>query len=517
MQLAGTIIDGKFELLDEIGSGGFATVYRAKQLRIERNVALKLLHPASIDDNILKRFEREARILQGFQTKFIPTIYGYGVWENRPYMALELVSGVSLADVIRRDKRMSLERLKPIVTAVAEGLAYAHSQGVVHRDLSPSNIILVNQQGMPDARIIDFGLATFTEFDLRNCQKLTEAGYAVGSFQYMSPEQCMAEPADERSDIYALGCIIYHALIGEVPFTSDNPVLLLAKHVHEPLPRLDDKFTLALQTVLDKATAKDPTNRYQSAEEFLKDWKALDSADSQSRRMPSWVPAPSLGLIASAMLIMVIAGVAALYSQNAQRTASADNMQIRPKENPVALVERAVEIFERRKGLATGDLALNSLIDEHSQLVNRALAIENETHQMSPMQLEVLYKQLSWSFKRKNEIPKAIEYARKAVLLDLDRHVPCNSPLNAYLEVMEAGSAQDQQEFIRINEQILQAQPPYNAALKQIACVGIADALAHLGEFKKAREVLPPGPEVINEVEKNYRRALDYIREHDPS
>jgi hypothetical protein len=82
---------------------------------------------------------------------------------------------------------------------------------------------------------------------------------------------------------------------------------------------------------------------------------------------------------------------------------------------------------------------------------------------------------------------------------------------------MEAGSAQDQQEFIRINEQILQAQPPYNAALKQIACVGIADALAHLGEFKKAREVLPPGPEVINEVEKNYRRALDYIREHDPS
>jgi serine/threonine protein kinase len=275
--LVGSTIDERYELLSEIGRGGMGAVYKAKQHPFDRIVALKMLPGQLGDAEAHARFEREAMAISALQHKNIVLFYGYGVWCGAPYMVMEHVDGRSLQNLLQKNEPLEPKFALRIIEQIAEGLSCAHAHGLVHRDLKPSNVMIVGDEGNFVAKIIDFGLAQLMPSFGKDVQKLTEAGAAVGSVLYMSPEQCIGKETDARSDIYALGAIFHHCLTGVVPFTGDHSVSVMHQHVSEATPRLDSSLpdSAALQALIDHAMQKDPKDRYQSADEFLADIRQL--------------------------------------------------------------------------------------------------------------------------------------------------------------------------------------------------------------------------------------------------
>lgn len=266
----GTLIDEKFEIIEPIGSGGFGTVYRANHIGLDRIVALKMVNTTLPDEeDTLPRFEREAKAISVLRHRNIVSIYGYGVWNGAPYMVLELLTGNSLETILADGRPLAANTTVRIMSQICAGLACAHQNGVVHRDLKTSNILLVNEGGEMVIKIIDFGLAKVMPGSGVEAQRLTEAGYALGSCAYMSPEQCTGSEVDHRADIYAAGCILYQCLTGNQPFQGDNPISLMYQHVNEsPIPLTDVQPSFTgfpdLQSVVDRAMAKDHDERYQS-------------------------------------------------------------------------------------------------------------------------------------------------------------------------------------------------------------------------------------------------------------
>jgi serine/threonine protein kinase len=277
--LAGNVIDERYELLSQIGSGGMGAVYKAKQHPFDREVAIKML-PAELPDEpeARARFEREALAISALKHKNIVMFYGYGVYRGAPYMVMEYINGRSLQQWLSKNKPINPKVSMRIAQQMAEALSCAHANGLVHRDLKPSNVMIVGDEKSFTVKIIDFGLARLLPSFGVEVQKLTEAGSAIGSVMYMSPEQCMGQESDARSDIYSLGCILHHCLTGVPPFGGDHSVVVMQMHVMEALPRLEKLapgIPPALQAIVDHAVEKDPNDRYQTADEFLKDIRAL--------------------------------------------------------------------------------------------------------------------------------------------------------------------------------------------------------------------------------------------------
>ncbi len=294
MQLAsGTIVDNKFRIIARIGAGGMGTVFSAEQIGLNRNVALKVLTAnGDLEEGASARFLQEAQIISQLHHKNIVSIYAFGHWANSPYIAMELVSGSSLQSLLQESQPLDVKFVLKTGIQICSALSHAHNQGIVHRDLKPANIMLgINGE----VKVIDFGFAKiFQTADAHRQQQLTEAGCAVGSISYMSPEQCRGEPVDGRSDIYGLGCVLYHCLTGRPPFEGDQPVVIMFKHVNEQAPRLVGQSTelnqiSELQRILDMAMARDPDSRYQSADEMLHDL-SLAAANITSLRLQTGLP-----------------------------------------------------------------------------------------------------------------------------------------------------------------------------------------------------------------------------------
>jgi serine/threonine protein kinase len=477
---SGTVIDDKFVLHERLGAGRFGAVYRARQLQFERDVALKFLNAPDIDEEIIKRFEREAKILEEFQTKYTPRIYGYGIWECRPYMAIELIEGNTLHSVLQKVDSISLERLQPIVRDVALGLQYAHNRGVVHRDLSSSNVLLVENHGKEEGRIIDFGLATFTEIDLRNRQKLTEVGYAMGSFHYMSPEQCLAEPADARSDIYSLGCIIFRALTGNYPYEAENEMLLMRKHINEPTPQLPSTFPTGLQNIIDKMLAKNPEDRYQNAQEFLDDWNNIEGAKGVAK---SRAFAPSLGFIALMLLVVVIAG---LFS-------------IRPtKDDQSNKAGLANDLFHQAQDLESTVETLSvpeqqRMRQRQSVLYEKALRLNAQTHELSEIQEDEALRGLGMALRSQYHFHDAMWVLERAIDSEIVRHAVTWKTVALYQQCgAESPLPDDQRKAIAKLRPLLNSTSPYLLIVQGEARLGIAENLVKLGEYDRALKELPP-------------------------
>jgi serine/threonine protein kinase/DNA-binding LacI/PurR family transcriptional regulator len=267
-ELIGKQIDD-FLVEERIGRGGMATVYRAQQPSVHRSIALKIIKLDSAlgeNDEFRRRFEQEANLIASLEHIHILPIYDYGIINNElAYLAMRLLRGGSLADLLREGP-LSLDRSADIFTQVAHGLAYAHSKGVVHRDLKPSNI-LMDEAG--NAYLTDFGLAKLIE----NSLQLTKTGNIVGTPIYMSPEQLRGEMVDQRSDIYSLGIILYHMLVGHPPFDSSdsNMVSVIYQQLEKaPIPpsQLNADIPPAVELVALTALQKNPDNRYLSANEM---------------------------------------------------------------------------------------------------------------------------------------------------------------------------------------------------------------------------------------------------------
>jgi beta-lactam-binding protein with PASTA domain/tRNA A-37 threonylcarbamoyl transferase component Bud32 len=265
-----TVVAGRYRLIGRLGSGGMADVWCADDTMLNRRVALKFLHERfAQDEQFVERFRREASAAAGLQHQNVVGVFDRGTYDGTHYIAMEFVEGASLKDLI--DRGLSVPEAVEIVRQVLAGARYAHARGIVHRDLKPQNV-LVDSEGR--ARVADFGIAR------AGVSEITQTGSVLGTAQYLSPEQAQGLPVTAVSDIYSIGVMLYEALTGKVPFEADSPVTVALKQVSErprPPSELNPAVSRALDAVVLKALAKDPANRFASAQEFL---DALDAAEA---------------------------------------------------------------------------------------------------------------------------------------------------------------------------------------------------------------------------------------------
>lgn len=256
---------GQYVLTAVIGSGGMATVYRARQTSIGRDVAIKIIQPRlAPNPQFIKRFEREVKTIASMSHPHILKVFDYGQQDEQFYLVMELINGGSLSSLIRKGA-LGLEQTARLLSQVASALDYAHERGVIHRDLKPQNIMLTEQG---DAILTDFGIARLISIE---ATALTHTGAIIGTPLYMAPEQWVGKAVDARSDVYALGISVYETLTGEVPYNSRTPASIMYAHLEGPLPNvrtLRGDLPPAIDTVLHRALAKRPEDRYQSAGEF---------------------------------------------------------------------------------------------------------------------------------------------------------------------------------------------------------------------------------------------------------
>ncbi|MCC6974169.1 MAG: protein kinase [Anaerolineae bacterium] len=256
---------GQYQITGLLGKGGMAVVYRAHQETIVRDVAIKVIKSDLADEGFVARFQREARTIAALDHPHILKIHDFGRDDDQPYLVMELKSGGSLAQKIARSQgRISPEEVSRYLDQIAPALDYAHSKGVIHRDLKPQNVLLDESD---NAFLTDFGIAKL----LNDSTVLTHSGLQMGTPGYMAPEQWYGQQIDSRTDLYALAVMVYEILTGKVPFDGDTPAVLMYQQLNEaplPLRTLRPDLPLSLEKVLIKAMAKQPDQRYQSAAAF---------------------------------------------------------------------------------------------------------------------------------------------------------------------------------------------------------------------------------------------------------
>lgn len=275
MTSQGTLLGGRYLLDSVIGRGGMAEVWKARDSRLGRDVAIKRLRAdLSSDPTFQARFRREAQAAAGLNHHNIVAVYDTGeemddsTGVHVPYIVMELVQGHTLRDVLRDGRKILPERALEFVQGVLDALAYSHKSGIVHRDIKPANVMLTPQG---QVKVMDFGIARAVA---DTSATMTQTAAVIGTAQYLSPEQARGETVDQRSDIYSSGCLLYELLVGRPPFTGDSPVSVAYQHVREqPVPpsQLDHEITPAMDAITLKALAKDPADRYQDAKQMRED------------------------------------------------------------------------------------------------------------------------------------------------------------------------------------------------------------------------------------------------------
>ncbi|MDO5734913.1 MAG: Stk1 family PASTA domain-containing Ser/Thr kinase, partial [Propionibacteriaceae bacterium] len=275
MTQRGTLLGGRYELDQIIGRGGMAEVWRARDTRLERDVAVKRLRiDLASDPTFQARFRREAQSAAGLNHPNIVAVYDTGEeldpssQVSVPYIVMELVEGVTLRDVLRDGRKILPERALEFTAGVLDGLDYSHRAGIIHRDIKPANVMLT-----PDGaiKVMDFGIARAVA---DTSATMTQTAAVIGTAQYLSPEQARGEKVDHRSDLYSVGCLLYELLVSEPPFKGDSPVSVAYQHVREaPVPpsHLDAEITPGMDAVTLKALAKSADDRYQNAREMRAD------------------------------------------------------------------------------------------------------------------------------------------------------------------------------------------------------------------------------------------------------
>lgn len=257
---------GPYRITEPLGEGGMASVYKAYQPSVDRYVAIKVLPRQFADDpQFFGRFEQEAKVLAKLQHPHILPVHDYGQTDNYTYIVMPFVESGDLSDIIGQ-KRLSLAETARIISQIGDALDYAHSQGIIHRDIKPSNI-LVDQRG--NCLLTDFGIAKMVE---GSTERLTVTGGIIGTPAYMSPEQGLGQTLDGRSDIYALGVVLYEMITGHIPFDAETPMAVMIKHIYDPLrpPReFDASIPEAIERVVLKAMAKQPEDRFMTAGDMV--------------------------------------------------------------------------------------------------------------------------------------------------------------------------------------------------------------------------------------------------------
>jgi tRNA A-37 threonylcarbamoyl transferase component Bud32 len=337
--LVGLVVGGRFKIEDLIGQGGMGKVYRARHLALERTVVLKMLKPQLLEDpTLVGRFEREAKAASRLNHPNVIQVLDFGRLENDGtlYIVMEHVQGKDLRLVLRDEWPLAEERLCDIMAQVCSALGEAHVNNVIHRDLKPENIMVEARRDQPDhVKVLDFGIAKILDSDISG---LTRSDVVCGTPQYMAPEQATGSALDERSDLYALGVILYQMTTGHLPFDGGNSMEVLTRHVNEPpIPprqrQQDAPISEPMERLILRALEKDPAKRPQTAEQFR---EALLAVPAQARAAAraatptrsSAVPRPAAGpkrpqrilwLAAAGTAVLLLLGIAVAMRRPAAR------------------------------------------------------------------------------------------------------------------------------------------------------------------------------------------------------
>ncbi len=274
----GAIIAGRYEIIEKIGSGGMAIVYRAKDTKLDRSVTFKVMREDFInDEEFIARFNVEAQAAASLSDQNIVSVYDVGQEDAIHYIVMEFIDGVTLKDLIKRNAPFENDEIISVAVQIGSALAHAHAHHIIHRDIKPQNI-LVTTSGT--VKVTDFGIArAATEATLRTDNE------TIGSVQYFSPEQARGGYVDATSDIYALGIVMFEMATGCLPFEGDTPIAIALKHINDPLPdirALNPNISLSIQRIIAKATEKSTSKRYHSAQDMVEDLKLALSNTSGS-------------------------------------------------------------------------------------------------------------------------------------------------------------------------------------------------------------------------------------------
>ncbi len=294
--LPGTLIDERYQVVQLLGEGGMGAVYSAIDLGLKRTVAIKFLGDAFHRNRLSPRFQNEAKVLSTLSHPGIAVFYHFGSWQNAPYIAMEYVEGRTLQDVLT-EGNLGVGAAIAFTMQICKALKHAHDRAIIHRDLKPANIMICNDGNI---KIIDFGLAKA----LQEEQKFTQTGEMLGTPIYMSPEQWLGKPADHRTDIYSVGCILYECCRGEPIFSGQNPVELQTKHLNsnldDILARLPSTAPPGLEGVLERALAKGVEDRYQNSDQMMNDLLLIGTDSAPTRLVSS-----NKKTLANAQFIMI--------------------------------------------------------------------------------------------------------------------------------------------------------------------------------------------------------------------
>ncbi|HPH66932.1 MAG TPA: protein kinase [Kofleriaceae bacterium] len=304
-ELIGKVLGERFTILARIGGGASGDVYRAEHVTLRRKVAVKVLHhELSRDDLAVERFRREATTVAEIDNEHIVEIHDFGrTHDGRLYMAMELLEGEPLDEILAREKQLSIERTADILIQVSEALMEAHAIGYVHRDLRPRNILLSARRGQANfVKLLDFGLAKLVDSDQQAAS--TSLGMTFGDPRYMSPEQARGDRIDRRADIYQLGCVAYEMLTGAPPFTGDRVFDILSKQVTEtptPLPTKRAGTPLWIEATVARMLAKNPDNRFATTtrlvEALRRGLATGEIMDEDVARRRESIPPPSVSRV----------------------------------------------------------------------------------------------------------------------------------------------------------------------------------------------------------------------------
>jgi serine/threonine-protein kinase len=355
--LLGTKLADRYLIQSLVGHGGMGVVYKARHELMERTVAIKMLQLSmTTDTQNVQRFQHEGKAASRLNHPHVITLYDYGISPTgQPYLVMDYLEGVSLSGIIKNDGQIGVERGLRIFKQVCEALEHAHQQRIIHRDLKPSNIMLVTHEEEKDfVKVVDFGVAKIMPWGGEDVQRLTQTGEVCGSPVYMSPEQCLGQKLDQRSDIYSMGIVMYESLTGQLPHLGKTMVETMAKHLNDkPKPfneiRPDLYIPERLEAVVFKALEKDPNIRPQSMEQLREELEfsiprpersatlRLVDTSTQAQPQPAGTSQKSrIAIAVAAVAVLFFSILLGLHLTSDKRNEQAQNTTVTPKTKEAA-------------------------------------------------------------------------------------------------------------------------------------------------------------------------------------